>query len=417
MRHRLFFARTNGFQVDTTTIYDFTTAGSGSVTIPIGAKNLTVEVWAGGGGGGRGRTSGMNDIAGGGGGSGSYGKKTLSVSGYERFTINYTVGAGGTGNTLIPAAAATTGGSSTVSSGSFSLTSIVTNGGGPGSNVAAGAAATAGTGGDVNTPGNAGQAAGLDGLGGLGLTGDAIATFGAGTISIVGSSGEFSYSGVPLWFTLTTGMFVKVSGTNTGTGSITGYVNPSTYIITSTNGTSTFTLGSIQTGPLSTTAGTTTGLTFAIVPYAGEGGQAGVSQPDPGESGLPGRIRFRFSAVQYMAFRYKRILHGSVFGYVYIFEKRGDGIGMHDHPEDQKHDAFVLKGSFSIYGPEKKWEIILKQGEYTELLDEHHPHEVMALEDNSEMLSLHINGIPSDFLPTDPEEGINKNRPITIPLE
>ena len=118
-----------------------------------------------------------------------------------------------------------------------------------------------------------------------------------------------------------------------------------------------------------------------------------------------------------MAYRFKQFHQGNIFGYVYIFDKRGDGIGMHDHTEEQKHTAIVLKGSISIYGPEKRWEIILRQGEYTELLAEHHPHEVIALEDGSEMLSLLLQGAPAEHHPDDPKEGVMKNRPITIPLE
>jgi hypothetical protein len=118
-----------------------------------------------------------------------------------------------------------------------------------------------------------------------------------------------------------------------------------------------------------------------------------------------------------MSFRYKRFLQSSLFGYVYIFDKRGDGIGMHNHDEANRHTAIVLKGSFLIYGPEKKWEFLLKQGEYVELLPEHHPHEVMALEDNSEILALLVNGKNADFFIGDPEEGIITNKPITIPLE
>lgn len=292
MRHRLFFARTNGFQVDTTTIYDFTVAGSGSVTIPIGAKTLIAEVWAGGGGGGKGRSVGMNDFNGGGGGSGSYAKKTLNVSGYERFTINYSVGSAGTGNSAtLPA---TSGGSSTLTSGTFSFTSIITNGGGAATPLAGGSAGTVGTGGDTNTAGNAGNASGV---GGLGVVGDNIFTFDAGTISISGTNGQFTYSGQPLAFTLATDTYIRVSGTNSGTGTITGYTNPKTYIITATNGTTTFTLGDPQTGVLVTTAGTTTGLTFAGIGLGGDGGEGGFGAADPGVAGKPGRIRLRFSAL------------------------------------------------------------------------------------------------------------------------
>lgn len=65
--------------------------------------------------------------------------------------------------------------------------------------------------------------------------------------------------------TLTVGMTVTVSGTNTGTGSIVGYSSPSTYYIVDTGGTDDFTISDTPGGaPSATTLGTLTGLTFAV---------------------------------------------------------------------------------------------------------------------------------------------------------
>jgi hypothetical protein len=60
------------------------------------------------------------------------------------------------------------------------------------------------------------------------------------------------------------GQAVIVSGTLTGTGSITGYApGPKTYYIKSTNGSTTFVLSATKDGTaLTTTVGTVTGLTF-----------------------------------------------------------------------------------------------------------------------------------------------------------
>ena len=56
---------------------------------------------------------------------------------------------------------------------------------------------------------------------------------------------------------------VAITGVNTGTGSITGYATPSYYYITATNGTTTFSLSATYGGTnITTTAGSTTGLTF-----------------------------------------------------------------------------------------------------------------------------------------------------------
>jgi hypothetical protein len=78
-------------------------------------------------------------------------------------------------------------------------------------------------------------------------------------VAITGTAGQFSCTST----TLATGDAVGVTGTLTGTGSITNYINPSTYYIIATNGTTTFTLSSTLGGTaITTTAGTTAGLTF-----------------------------------------------------------------------------------------------------------------------------------------------------------
>ena len=249
---------------------------------------------------GKGRTVGMNDTGGGGGGSGSYAKKVFTLNGgYDNQTITYAVGAAGAGNTItVPG---TAGGSSNIKSGTFSFTTVTTNGGGAGTVFGVGAGGSVGTGGDTNTAGNAGGAGStaVGGLGGLGVAGDTIFAFGAGTVSITGTSGQFTYNNTPpLGFTLTTDMYIRVSGTGSGnTGIINGYTNPSYYVITATNGSTTFTLGSVQTGVLTTTTGTTTGLTFEIFGYGGDGGEGGASQIDNGLPGSDGRIRFVFSVL------------------------------------------------------------------------------------------------------------------------
>lgn len=84
-------------------------------------------------------------------------------------------------------------------------------------------------------------------------------------VTITGTAGQFScaLSGV----TLTVGQQIVISGTFGGTGSITGYTSPTTYFITVTNGSTTFTLStSIGGTAVVTTAGTPTGLTYTAAP-------------------------------------------------------------------------------------------------------------------------------------------------------
>ena len=82
-------------------------------------------------------------------------------------------------------------------------------------------------------------------------------------VTITGTAGEFACtaSSQPL----AVGQRIDISGTFGGTGSITGYVDPSTYYIIATNGATSFQLSSTPGGsPVVTTAGTPTGLTYTI---------------------------------------------------------------------------------------------------------------------------------------------------------
>ena len=79
-------------------------------------------------------------------------------------------------------------------------------------------------------------------------------------VVITSATGDFSCTAN----TLVIGQPVQISGTFGGTGSITGYVNSSNYYITATNGSTTFTLSAAPNGvPLTTTAGTPTGLFYS----------------------------------------------------------------------------------------------------------------------------------------------------------
>jgi len=82
-------------------------------------------------------------------------------------------------------------------------------------------------------------------------------------VTITGTAGQFSCTN-PTPFSLVVGAFVTVSGTFGGTGSITGYANPTNYKISATNGSTTFTLTTTGGGALTTTAGTPTGLGYQV---------------------------------------------------------------------------------------------------------------------------------------------------------
>ena len=89
------------------------------------------------------------------------------------------------------------------------------------------------------------------------------ANFTLSGVAITGTAGQFSCttSSQPLVVNQT----VTIAGTLGGTGSITGYVNPTTYLVSATNGSTTFTLTTLAGAALVTTAGTPTGLTYTVV--------------------------------------------------------------------------------------------------------------------------------------------------------
>jgi hypothetical protein len=80
------------------------------------------------------------------------------------------------------------------------------------------------------------------------------------SVVITGTAGQFSCTCT----NLAVGDTITISGTYGGTGSITGYSNPTSYYVSATNGTSTFTLQSTAHAAIVTTAGTPTGLTYAL---------------------------------------------------------------------------------------------------------------------------------------------------------
>ena len=82
-----------------------------------------------------------------------------------------------------------------------------------------------------------------------------------GTTTVTGNAGTFSTVAT----TILANAPIVVSGTLTGNATITGYSDPSTYYVTTTNGTSTFTLSDTVGGAnIVTTAGNTRGLTFTV---------------------------------------------------------------------------------------------------------------------------------------------------------
>ena len=80
-----------------------------------------------------------------------------------------------------------------------------------------------------------------------------------GFATATGTTGQVSFTAST--YPVQVGQEVTISGTYGGTGSITGYTNPTTYLVGATNGSTTATLTSLSGGVLTTVAGTATGIT------------------------------------------------------------------------------------------------------------------------------------------------------------
>jgi hypothetical protein len=91
------------------------------------------------------------------------------------------------------------------------------------------------------------------------VTSTAVATTLAG-VAITGTGGQISFTSQT---GLVTGQRLTISGTYGGTGSITGYTNPTTYVLTAVTATSA-TLTTTAGVAVVTTAGTPTGLTYTL---------------------------------------------------------------------------------------------------------------------------------------------------------
>lgn len=168
----------------------FSTAGSFTASVPVGASNLTLEIWGGAGGGNTGSGSGCAAQSGGGGGSGGYSESVFSVAAVNGQTITLSIGTAGSGS-------GGNGGTTTASSGTFSITTMNATGGGGGQVGGSGLGGTAGTGGGGNTTnssGNAGQNGSVIGGGGTG--GGVVGVNGTGTHGGTGGFGSAAHGTV-----------------------------------------------------------------------------------------------------------------------------------------------------------------------------------------------------------------------------
>lgn len=110
---------------------------------------------------------------------------------------------------------------------------------------------------------------------------------------------------------------------------------------------------------------------------------------------------------------------GSMLGIQYHFPNPGDGIPMHSHGEEDKHNVIILKGSCEVYGPNKAWSYIVHAGAIFHFADHENPHEIVALEKNTLIFNQYIYGDKFIHLRSDighHDETGSFMEPITIPL-
>jgi CxxC motif-containing protein len=88
------------------------------------------------------------------------------------------------------------------------------------------------------------------------------ATFTLSGVSIAGTTGDFTCTASSN--ILTKGATITITGTMGGTGTITGYTTGKVYKISTTNGSTTFTLVDLENGAIATTTGTPTGIVYTV---------------------------------------------------------------------------------------------------------------------------------------------------------
>lgn len=154
----------------------YNTAGTFTETIPNGARQVVIECWGGAGGGGANFGSGCTLKGGGGGGSAGYCRSVYNVTGAAGQTMGFNLGAQAV--------------ASSVSSGTYTITTMLSN---PGQQ---GGAATS------TTPGNGGSGGTASGGNTQNITGNAgtngsVGSQGTGGPGVVGVNGTGANGGPP----------------------------------------------------------------------------------------------------------------------------------------------------------------------------------------------------------------------------
>lgn len=94
-------------------------------------------------------------------------------------------------------------------------------------------------------------------------------------------------------------------------------------------------------------------------------------------------------------------MEDGVEGLLYLFDRAGEGLGVHAHQEKDSHDVQVMRGKIVIYG-DMPAAVIGPGAPFS--FDWSRPHEIIALEDNTLIFNRLLNGVPEVARSLPPEK-------------
>lgn len=91
---------------------------------------------------------------------------------------------------------------------------------------------------------------------------------------------------------------------------------------------------------------------------------------------------------------FQHYLSGKVFGIKYIFDLAGDGLPYHTHEADTVHNVLVMRGMVKVVFDGET--IYLREGDVYDF-DGSLNHGIIAMEPDSCILNLFLNGQPEEY--------------------
>lgn len=85
------------------------------------------------------------------------------------------------------------------------------------------------------------------------------------------------------------------------------------------------------------------------------------------------------------------VIEDGIEGFLYLFDKAGEGLMGHTHDEESAHDVQVMRGKVVIYGDMPA--VVISAGEPFSF-DWRRQHEIIALEDKTLIFNRLLNGAP-----------------------